>query len=61
MKACSKQKLAETLGVSRQTFNNWLKKDKEVLLSMGVSPNAKVLPPHAVKYLCEKYAFIPPE
>lgn len=61
MKACSKQKLAETLGVSRQTFYLWLKQDQAILQSMGVSHRAKILPPYAVKYLCEKYNMHPPE
>ena len=37
------------------TFRRWLKSDEIYLRLNGVSPNAKVLPPHVVKYLCEKY------
>ena len=55
MKSCSKQKLADELGVSRQTFYRWLKRDQEVLQGMGVSIRAKIMPPPAVRYICEKY------
>lgn len=61
MKSCSKQKLADELGVSRQTFYRWLKRDQEVLQGMGVNIRAKILPPHAVQYICEKYNMHPPE
>ena len=61
MKSCSKQKLADELGVSRQTFYRWLKRDQEVLQGMGVSIRAKILPPPAVRYICEKYNMHPPD
>ena len=61
MKSCSKQKLADELGVSRQTFYRWLKCDQEVLQGMGVSIRAKILPPPAVRYICEKYNMHPPD
>ena len=50
-----KCELAEAAGVTRQTLSNWMKSDREVLEHMGVGLNQKILPPCAVKYLCEKY------
>ena len=50
-----KSEIAAAAGVSRQTLRNWMKTDRETLSKMGVSPNAKIMPPLAVKYLCEKY------
>ena len=54
-KAMYKSEIAAAAGVSRQTLRNWMKTDRETLAKMGVSPNAKIMPPLAVKYLCEKY------
>ena len=55
-KAMYKNELADAAGVSRQTFYNWTKQDQEILLTMGVGRTAKMLPPKAVQYLCEKYS-----
>ena len=54
MKAMSKSELAQRAGVSLNTLANWLKPLREELETMGLQPNAKVLPPHIVKYLTEK-------
>ena len=54
MKAMSKSELAMKAGVSVNTLANWLKPYREELEAMGLQPNAKVLPPHIVKYLAEK-------
>ena len=50
-----KSELAQAAGVSLPTFRRWLLSDQEELLKMGVSPSTKILPPVAVRYLCEKY------
>ena len=50
----SKSELAMKAGVSVNTLANWLKPFREELEAMGLQPNAKVLPPHIVKYLTEK-------
>lgn len=54
-KAMHKGELAEAAGVTRQTLSNWMKSDREMLAEMGVGLMQKILPPNAVKYLCEKY------
>ena len=54
MKAMSKSELAQRAGVSLNTLANWFKPFREELEAMGLRPNAKVLPPHIVKYLTEK-------
>ena len=54
-KSMYKNELAEAAGVSRQTFYNWTKQDQEALRAMGVERNAKLLPPKAVQFLCERY------
>ena len=49
----TKSQLAAAAGITRQTFCNWLKPHEKTLRKMGVSPCAKVLPPMAVKYVCQ--------
>ena len=48
-----KSELAQAAGVSLPTFRRWLLSDQEELRQMGVSPATKILPPVAVRYLCE--------
>lgn len=57
----SKKKLAELAGVSRYTFSRYLKSRRHILEAMGVSPLARLLPPQAVKYVCEDYCIDLPE
>ena len=58
----SKKKLAELAGVSRYTFSRYLKSRSHILETMGVSLHARLLPPQAVKYICEDYCIdLPPE
>ena len=54
-RAMYKSELAQAAGVSLDTFRRWLKSDSEQLREWHISPHAKLLPPHVVKYLCEKY------
>lgn len=56
-KAMLKSELARAAGVSNRTFSRWLRTEKDVLASMGVHRTARLLPPQAVKYIREKYAF----
>ena len=55
MKAMTKQELAIRAGVSRQTMSKWIKPFQEQLSAMGVSTKTKLLPPKAVKLLCDYY------
>ncbi len=54
-KSMYKSELAEAAGTSLSTFRRWLQSDREELAKLGVGPKTKLLPPAAVKYLCEKY------
>ena len=51
----SKQQLADCAGVSVTTLMNWCRPFRDELMRMGMQPNAKVLPPHIVKYITEKF------
>ena len=57
-KSMLKSKLAEKADVSNRTFSRWLRQHHPQLQQMGVAPNARLLPPHAVKYVCEEYGII---
>ena len=56
MKSYTKKQLADAAGVSADTFRRWLHSDRAFLEQHGVSCYARILPPHIVKYLCEKYS-----
>lgn len=54
-KAMTYTQLALCAGVSRRTLYNWLKGHQKQLQKFGVTPNAKALPPAAVRYICETF------
>ena len=55
MKAMSKQQLADQAGVSVTTLMNWCKAYQVELKAIGMKPNMRVLPPHIVKFIAEKF------
>ena len=55
MKAMSKQQLADRAGVSVRTLNSWCGRYQRELQEMGVTPRMKVLPPHVVIFLADKF------
>ena len=55
MKSYTKIELARAAGVSGETFRRWLRTDADFLRANHITPKTKILPPHVVKYLCEKY------
>ena len=57
----SKRELARLAGVSPRTFSRYVASRQHILDAMGVPPQAKLLPPQAVKYLCEDYCIDLPE
>ena len=56
MKAMSKSELADRAGVSVQTLMNWCRPFRQELEAMGMVPNAKLLPPHIVQFISDKFA-----
>lgn len=54
-KSMYKSELARAAGVSSDTFRRWLQSDRATLKAIGVTPRQHILPPVAVRYLCEKY------
>ena len=55
MKSYSKSQLAALADVSVKTLVRWMKRHQEELECLGVFQHTKVLPPIAVKYVCEMY------
>ena len=58
MKARSKSEIAMAMGISEKTLRRWLVQHRKMLGSMGVNPNARLLPPKAVRYICEELGII---
>ena len=54
MKAMYKFELAAYAGITSKTLRRWMKPFDEELARMGVYPSTKLLPPAAVKFICEK-------
>ena len=55
MKAMSKQQLAEIAGVTTKTLMSWCEPCQKELEAMGMQPHMKVLPPHIVRFITEKF------
>lgn len=54
-KAMYKSELARAAGVSLHTFATWLIPYNRTLQQMGVGKRAKMLPPVAVRFICETF------
>lgn len=55
MKAMSKQQLADRAGVSLKTLNRWLQPYRDIMVANGYDPSMRVLPPHLVKFIVDKF------
>jgi hypothetical protein len=55
MKAMSKQQLADRAGVTSKTLVSWCEPYMSELEAMGLQPNMRVLPPHIVHFIAEKF------
>ena len=51
----TKQQLADCAGVCVRTLMRWCEPYRDELEKMGMNPTARVLPPHIIKYLSEKF------
>ena len=51
----SKQQLDDAAGVSVTTLMNWCKAYRSELDALGMRLNMRVLPPHIVKFIAEKF------
>lgn len=55
MKSMLKSELAACAGVSVSTFKRWLALHRSELQALGLQPRAKLVPPIAVRYICDAY------
>ncbi|WP_288318537.1 hypothetical protein [Xylanibacter caecicola] len=55
MRSYTKKELAQLAGVSDRTFNRWMARHRRELEAMGVGLHTHILPPRAVRYICEIY------
>ena len=55
MKAMLKRELADAAGVDLRTLHRWCLPYREELERMGMTRNMKLLPPHVVAFLAEKF------
>lgn len=55
MKAMSKHQLADAAGVTTKTLMSWCEPYMRELEVLGMQPNMKVLPPHIVRFIADKF------
>ena len=55
MKAMTKQQLADSAGVTTKTLMSWCETYQKELDAMGLKPGMRVLPPHIVQFIAEKF------
>ena len=55
MKAMTKQQIADRAGVTTKTLMSWCEPFLDELESMGMRTHMKVLPPHIVRFITEKF------
>ena len=61
MKSAYKYELAEAAGVNYKTFQRWMANNRAILSRFGVRRTSKMLPPKAVKWVCDEYGIDYPE
>ena len=61
MKSAYKYELAAAAGVNYKTFQRWMHIHREELARLGVGRTSKMLPPKAVKWICDEYGIDYPE
>ena len=54
MKSRMKFEIALAAGMSSRTFSRWLHAHRQELDRMGIAPRLQLLPPKAVKYVCDE-------
>ena len=61
MSSMYKNELADAAGVSMRTFQRWLAENREKLTELGARPRQQLLPPKAVKWICDAYGIDYPD
>ena len=55
MKSTYKYELAAAAGVSDRTFRRWMNMHQNELKILGVTKHSHLIPPKAVKWICQEY------
>ena len=50
----TKSELADMAGTTTRTFSKWIRPFRDELRQMGVTDRTKLLPPQAVRLVCER-------
>ena len=50
-----KQQLAQCAGVTVRTLFNWCRPYRKELARLGLKPGMRVLPPHIVKWIADRF------
>lgn len=59
MKSYTKSQLAQMAGVSLRTFSRWTREHAAELRAVGMTRHTHILPPKAVKFICDFYGINP--
>ena len=54
----TKQQLADGAGVTVRTLMNWCRPYRKELTRMGLKPGMRVLPPHIVKWIADRFCSV---
>ena len=55
MKAMGKSELAQCAGVTTKTLMSWCEPYRKEMARMGLKPGMRVLSPHIVRFITEKF------
>jgi len=61
MKSVYKCEMAEAAGVNYKTFQRWMQAHRDELAHLGVCRTSKLLPPKAVRWICNEYGIDYPD
>ena len=61
MKSAYKFELASAAGVNYRTFQRWLSENRDKLERLGARPRQQLLPPKAVRWICDEYGIDYPD
>jgi len=53
--------MAEAAGVNYKTFQRWMQAHRDELAHLGVCRTSKLLPPKAVRWICNEYGIDYPD
>lgn len=55
MRRIYKSDIARAAGVTSRTLARWMRVHRDNLVSLGLQPTDKSIPPRALQYICHEY------